>query len=102
MTIDVNGNADTVMSELITDICQRFPRLNELARIGVPNVMHPNFSELCLFNGFVKNSFPPVIHIQRRTGIADVNPLGNFSLSFIHSFDLPLVHGVFQDLGKLS
>jgi hypothetical protein len=73
--IDVNSDADTVVSELIPNIRQRFPRLNQQARIGVPDVMHPNFSEFCLFNGFVKDPPSPVINIQRISSTCSQNPL---------------------------
>ena len=101
MTIDVDGNAYAMVSELIPHISQGFPRLNEQARIGVPDIMHPNLPEFRFFNGFVKDSFPPVIYIQRGTSIAYENPLRDFSPSFINGFDLPLMFGVFQNLGQL-
>ena len=61
MTIDVNSDADTVVPNLIPNLCKISPCLHRQARISVLDIMHPDLSEVFLFRCGVK------LYLDRRS-----------------------------------
>src|SRR6186997_1509214 len=64
MSINIHGDLNAVMAELIPDIGQAFPLLNEERGIGMAEVMNADTPYPCLIQTPVKDSRPEILLVE--------------------------------------